>query len=676
MDSVEANRPTPAGGRAETATERDPVEPARAEDALLRANERLAFAQRAARAGVWDWDITTNQVTWSPEFSELYGMSPETPASFDGWRAALHPDDRQRAEACIRQALQERTRLVNEYRILLPGGGTRWIEALGDTSYDAEGRPLRMTGICLDITERKETAERLHDSHALLVDLARLVPGVIYQYRLYPDGRSRFPYASPGMLDIYELSPEEVRDDATPVFGRLHPDDAAFVSEAIYESARTLETFYCQFRVVLPRQGLRWRWSQAHPVRTPDGGTLWHGIILDITDRVQAEAEKAALQVQLQQAQKMESVGRLAGGVAHDFNNMLGVILGHTELMLAEVSPGSALHESLLEVHNASSRSSNLTRQLLAFARRQPIAPQVLDINDTVTRMVAMLKRLVGEDVRLEWCPEPGAWPIRVDPSQVDQLLANLCVNARDAMAGPGRVGISVTNTRVDPATAASRAGVLAGDYVRIAVSDDGNGMDADTLAHLFEPFFTTKAFGQGTGLGLATVYGIVEQNRGFIDVDSAPGRGTTIAVHLPRHTGDSARVEPAVRPARVSRGEETILVVEDEAALLGMITLVLERLGYKVLTATSAADAVRVAMATPEIRLLVTDVVMPDVNGRELAHRVAAVRPGVRVLFMSGYTADVISRQGVVDEGLTFIQKPFSIDALSRTVREILDRP
>jgi PAS domain S-box-containing protein/putative nucleotidyltransferase with HDIG domain len=249
------------------------------------------LAQRASGTGVWDWDMVTGTLTWSPEFLELFGLPPDAEASFDHWRAALHPEDREAAERRIGEAVEERVALRNVYRIVRPEDDERWIETFGETHYDESGTPLRMVGTCVDITERKRAEEKVAQSHDLLEKLARLVPGVVYQYRLYPDGRSAFPYASPGMNDIYEVTPDEVREDATAVFGRLHPDDYQRVSDTIQESARTLQTFYCEFRVVLPRQGLRWRWSQAHPERMEDGGTLWHGIISDITDRKRAEEE-------------------------------------------------------------------------------------------------------------------------------------------------------------------------------------------------------------------------------------------------------------------------------------------------------------------------------------------------------------------------------------------------
>jgi two-component system cell cycle sensor histidine kinase/response regulator CckA len=535
-----------------------------------------------------------------------------------------------------------------------------------DVEVSVQSRPAeggRFVAFLRDITERKQVEQELTQSRDLLANLARLVPGVIYQYRLYPDGRSAFPYSSPGMNNIYEVAPEEVREDATPVFGRLHPDDYDRVGATIQESARTLDTFYCEFRVVLPRQGLRWRWSQAQPERTEDGGTLWHGIISDITERKQAEEDKAKLEAQLQQSQRMESVGRLAGGVAHDFNNMLGVILGHTELALEQVDTTQPLHADLAEIQKAAERSADLTRQLLAFARRQTIAPRVLDLNQTIAGMLKMLERLIGEDIDLTWRPWAELWPVRVDPSQVDQILANLCVNARDAIGGVGRVGIETGNSVFDEAYCTDHPGFVPGEYVRLVVGDDGSGMERETLAHLFEPFFTTKDVGEGTGLGLPTVYGIVKQNDGFIDVYSEPGFGTTFAIYLPRHVGGDGHA-----------GADTLLV-EDEPALLNMSRRMLASQGYTVLAAATPGEAGSLAREHPgEIHLLMTDVVMPEMNGRELSENLLSLHPGLKRLFMSGYTADIIAHHGVLDDGVCFIQKPFSIQDLAARVRGVLD--
>lgn len=540
--------------------------------------------------------------------------------------------------------------------------------------YDNEGKLIGVLGVGRDITELKLALEQLDQSRELLVNLANQVPGVIYQYRLYADGRSAFPYSSPGMNDIYEVTPEEVQEDATPVFTRLHPDDYDNIASAIQESARTLRTFYCEFRVILPRQGLRWRWSQAQPERMPDGGTLWHGVILDITDRKLAEEERIKLESQLHQAQKMESVGSLAGGVAHDFNNKLSVILGCTYLAFTESDPFQ--QKNLLEeIRKAAEQSADLTRQLLAFARKQTIVPKVLDLNETVTGMLKMLNRLIGEDIQLTWRPATDLWLLMFDPSQIDQILANLCVNARDSITNGGNITIETSNSSIDVDYCAHNMDAVPGEYVRLVVSDNGCGMDKETLDRIFDPFFTTKETGKGTGLGLATVFGIVKQNNGFINVYSEPGIGTTFSVYLPRHVGTSMQTQQASKEMPASPGHETVLLVEDELAILNMTTMILANQGYTVLSANTTAEAIRLAKEhAGAINLLITDVIMPEMNGKDLADNLKTLNPQLRCLFMSGYTSDAIAHHGVLDEGVEFIQKPFSLPDFATKVRQVLD--
>ncbi len=400
-----------------------------------------------------------------------------------------------------------------------------------------------------------------------------------------------------------------------------------------------------------------------------------NGIGHNITERKQAEEEKAKLEAQLQQAQKLESVGRLAGGVAHDFNNMLGVILGYTEMAMEQVDPAQPLHASLEQIRKAARHSADLTKQLLAFARKQPIAPNVLDLNETVTSTLKMLQLLLGENIHLNWQPKAELWPIKIDPSQVDQILANLCVNARDAITDVGTITIETENNTLDETFRSEHQGSVPGEFVRLAVSDNGCGMDKETLSHIFEPFFTTKRVGEGTGLGLAMVYGIVKQNNGFIYADSEPGSGTTFTIYLPRHTGKVEQKRPADAAAPARRGQETILLVEDEPDILEMTAMMHEKEGYTVLAANTPGEAIRLAREYPgEIHLLMTDVIMPEMNGRELADRISATRPAMKCLFMSGYTADIISSKGVLAKGVRFIQKPFSKKGLSAKVREVLD--
>ena len=406
-----------------------------------------------------------------------------------------------------------------------------------------------------------------------------------------------------------------------------------------------------------------------------EGKQMMISVTQEITEQKKSEAERAKLQAQLLQAQKMESVGRLAGGVAHDFNNMLGVILGRAEMMFLEIKPRDAYYADLQEIYKAARRSADLTRQLLAFARKQTIAPRVLDLNDTVEGMLKMMRRLIGEDIDLVWKPDTNLWPVKVDPAQVDQILANLCVNARDAIAGTGKVTIETETVVLDQAYCTTHPGFEPGHYVMLAVSDDGCGMDKDALAKLFEPFFTTKKVGEGTGLGLATVYGIVKQNNGFINVYSEPEQGTTFRIYLPRiREAVEAKGEPVGET--ITKGSETVLLVEDETAILNLAKAVLEQFGYKVLAAGTPGQAIAMAeQYEGPIHLLVTDVVMPEMNGKELMARIEALRPRIKVLFMSGYTGNVIVHRGILEQDVHFLQKPFSVNSLAGKARMVLDQ-
>lgn len=394
------------------------------------------------------------------------------------------------------------------------------------------------------------------------------------------------------------------------------------------------------------------------------------GIYEDITERKQLKA-------QLIQAQKMEAIGQLAGGVAHDFNNKLGVILGYTELALMHTTPDQPHFQQLQEIHKAAESSAGLTRQLLAFARQQPVTPQVLHLNQNIDDMLQMLRRLIGEDIELVWQPGTSLWPVKVDPTQIDQLLANLSVNARDAISGSGRLTIETANTTIGPADRAAHPYCMPGDYVSFTVSDNGCGMDEATRNKIFEPFFTTKEVGKGTGLGLATVFGIVKQNQGFINVYSQLGQGTTFRVYLPRHTGDPEPIQAETPAIEITKGNESILLVDDDPSIRDIVNMMLETSGYRVVEAASPAEAIELAEKhSGEIRLLITDVIMPEMNGRDLAMHLEPLYPNLKCLFMSGYTATAIAQHGVLDEDVMFIQKPFSLDELNGKVRTALGTP
>ena len=453
----------------------------------------------------------------------------------------------------------------------------------------------------------------------------------------------------------------------------VHPDDREGFERA-WTAALQSSALECEFRVEAGGRSA-WVWAQVEIRRREDGQPASaFGTIQDITERRREETEKERLQAEFLQAQKMESIGRLAGGVAHDFNNMLQVIAGNAELALARIEENGPLRGEIQLIKRAAERSSDLTRQLLAFARRQAISPKVVDLNDGVANMLKMLSRLVSEDIKLVWSPGGGLWKTRIDPAQLDQILANLTVNARDAIEGVGTIFLRTGNEVLGEADCLGTLGAEPGAYVSLAVQDTGCGMGPDVLAHIFEPFFTTKASGKGTGLGLATVFGIARQNGGFVKVSSREGGGSTFTVFLPRLPEGSPDDLQEESPAlRMGHGE-TILVVEDQEDLLTVSQAMLQSLGYTVLPVASPEGALAALGEHARIDLFLLDVVMPKMNGRDLAQRLAILRPGVPVLFMSGYTADVIADRGTLEEGLHLISKPFSLRELSVKVRERLD--
>ena len=524
----------------------------------------------------------------------------------------------------------------------------------------------------LDIAERQRAEEELRRTNASLDSIIENIPNMLF----LKDARDlrfvRFNRAGEELLGLSkaDLIGKNDRD--------LFPGE-----QADFFAQKDREVLQGKVVLDIPEEPLQTRQKGTRilhtrkvPVLDATGKPEYLlGISEDITDRKQAESERVRLQAQLTQAQKMESVGRLAGGVAHDFNNMLGAILGHAEMALEDMPPDHPLHGDLIEILKATKRSADLTRQLLAFARKQTVAPQILDLNTTVASMLQMLRRLIGENINLTWLPAPNLWPIKMDPSQVDQIMANLCVNARAAIAGVGKVTIETGILTFDEAYCAQHAEMVPGEYVRLAVSDNGCGMDRETQSNLFEPFFTTKDVGQGTGLGLSTVYGIVKQNNGFVAVHSEMGHGTTFQVYLPRHAGKLEQLQPQETAEPFALGQETVLLVEDEPAILRTTKAMLERLGYVVLGASTPGEAIRLAEArSGEINLLLTDVVMPEMNGRDLAKNLLSLYPNLKRLFMSGYTDNIIAHHGVLHEGTGFIQKPFTMKDISAKVRKVLD--
>lgn len=368
-------------------------------------------------------------------------------------------------------------------------------------------------------------------------------------------------------------------------------------------------------------------------------------------------------------------MGRLAGGIAHDFNNLIGLVIGYTEMALEDIPLSSPLCPILEEIKNAGHRTAELTRQLLAFARKDAVVPKTIDLNSTIEGMITMLKRLIGENITLNWRPGSELGLVRVDPGQIDQILVNLCINARDAIADLGEISISTSNVAVEEEFQVATENIRKGRYVLITVADSGSGMLPETIEKIFEPFYTTKEQGKGTGLGLATVYGIVKQNNGFIAVDSSVDSGTTFAIFLPRQQLEQQELDDRKKGPQAAHAGETVLLVEDDAAILAMTCTMLERLGYDVLAANTAHDAVtRAENHSGKIGLLLTDVIMPEMNGRDLAERITSIYPDIKILYMSRYTADIISNHGILEEGMNYIQKPFTRKALGSSIIKVLD--
>ncbi len=642
-----------------------------AEDAQRKTEEDLLLATQATNIGIWDWDLIQDILSWNDNMCTLYGIRREDFSGIESWSRALHPDDRDYAEGEVQAAFRGEREYAPEFRIIHSDGTIRYLKASSRTFFDENDKPIRMIGTNYDITELKQKEKTLRQQHSFLRQIIDMVPAIICVKTL----EGPYALANKTLADAYGTTVEMLEGRKDTDFSPTEEESKAFRGDDLKVIVGRETLHIAEEKITYADGSTHWLTTTKIPLSESDGScSKLLAVAMDITERKLAQEEKAILESQLCQAQKMESVGRLAGGVAHDFNNMLGVILGYAELSLIKLDQSHPLLKTLMIIRETALRSADLTQQLLAFARKQTIAPKVLDLNENVTSMLKMLERLIGEDIDLVWVPAADLWPIKMDPSQIDQFLTNLCVNARDAIFDVGKVTIETENNIFDENYCAIHAGFLPGDYVQLAVSDNGIGMDKETTAHIFEPFFTTKNVGKGTGLGLAMVYGIVKQNNGFINVCSEPGEGTTFRIYLPRHLGKTelAQRDGAVVPAM--RGNETILLVEDEQYLREMITMMLEGLGYTVLPAGNSGEAFRLADAhAGKIQLLMTDVVMPVMNGRELANEMIALHSELKCLFMSGYTANVIAHHGVLEEGVHFIPKPFSLDALATKVREAL---
>ena len=597
-------------------------------------------------------------------FCEMTGYS-EKELSVMSYQDITHPDDYDIGANVVKQLIEgtvDKTTL--EKRYVRKNGDIIDVSLSTSLLRDAQGLPSYFFTQVQDVTEHKKNEEFLRESHEKFKSIVDNIGiGVAL---ISPD------------MEILEMNHQmrewfpEHKLDKRPICYRTFNIPPR---EEICEYCPTCKTLedgnvHENTNVKLHADKMRNYRIVSSPLINSQGEvTAAIELVEDITDSMN-------LQAQLIQAQRMESVGRLAGGVAHDYNNISSIIIGFSELVLEEIEQNDPIHDHLIEIITAAKRSTKITRQLLAFARQQTIAPKIIDLNDTIGSMLKMLRRLIGEDIDLVWLPGAEVWPIKIDPSQVDQIMANLCVNARDAIADVGKVTVETKNISFNEEYCADHKGFSPGEYVLLAVSDDGKGIAPEILEKIFEPFFTTKGLGEGTGLGLATVYGIVKQNNGFINVYSEQSEGTTVKIYLTRHAEQAvAANREDILEIPLSCGE-MLLLVEDDGSILKLGKRILEDLGYNVLAANTPNEAIRLAEEhAGEINLLITDVVMPEMNGRQLAGQLQSVFPNLKTLFMSGYTANVIAHRGVLDDGVCFIPKPFSKKNMAVKVREVLDR-
>jgi PAS domain S-box-containing protein len=647
----------------------------RSEAALQSAVLQLERAQELGHVGSWVTYLDgSERVWWSNEACRIFGAQPE--ASTADFFSRVHPDDLARIVGLREAALADERRYELEFRIIRPDGELRWVYAAA-TVVRENGKPIRLEGLVRDISSEKRMLDQLRASEERYRRIVETTREGVWAL----DAESKTTFMNRRMLEMLGYEEQEVLGRCGLDF--VAPEERAHASECLENRKLGLSE---QLEIRLKRKNGTplWVLLEGTPILDESGryvGTL--AMMADITERKRAAAALNASEervrrseAQLRQAQKMEAVGSLAAGVAHDFNNLLSVILSYSEILAQSLSPGDPMRADLEEIRSAGKRASDLTRQLLAFSRQQILQPKLVSLNDIVTGSEKMLRRLVGEDVQLSFVPDEMAGKVYADPGQIEQIIMNLVVNARDAMPEGGMLTIESSNVELDAGYAANHIEVCPGPYVMLAVTDSGSGMDPATQARIFEPFFTTKPKGKGTGLGLSTVFGIVRQSGGHISVYSEVGKGTTFKIYLPRvESTMDLEVRTSATPKNgLLVGSETVLVVEDDSGVRRAVRTILQKYGYQVVEAQNGGEAFLICEQHPEtIDLLVTDVVMPRMNGTELRGRLAHLRPEMKVLFMSGYADRAIVHHGILEAGAAFIQKPVTPDALARKVREVL---
>ena len=636
-----------------------------AHDELLATEARLKEAQTLAHVGSWAWNVADDSEWWSEELYRICGIEPEsfTP-SYRAFMAMVPADERAAVDAIVHKAFSDHQPFQFEHRIVRPDGSVRVLNSHGQVVVDHGGRVVRMSGASQDITARKMDEEIIRRSESRLQTIIDAEPACV-----------KLVSREGILLDMNRAGLEMIGADISgdvrgrPISELIHPEDLERFLE-IHQAAADGRPGRAEFRI----RGLdgRERWVDSHlvPFDAPAGADAEERAVLSVTSDV---TERKRLEDQLRQSQKLEAVGLLAGGIAHDFNNLLTAIGGYTEVVLKTFAEGDARRDDLMEVSKAAERAAALTRRLLAVSRRQVLQPTVLDVNGMVTNVQKLLQRTIPENIEIQPELSPDLDLVRADRGQLEQVVLNLAINAGDAMPRGGRLRLITQTIDVDEASARRRPAMPPGRYVRLTVSDTGTGMAKETQAHIFEPFFTTKTHGKGTGLGLATVYGIVKQSNGFIWVESELGRGTRFEIYLPA-VRDAVEPEiPVIAAPRFAIGSQTILLAEDDGAVRRFARNILANHGYTVLDARDGDEALaRAREHTGAIDLLVTDVVMPGLSGRDLAVRLTAERPDVRVLYTSGYSETMIVRAGI-EPGLKLLPKPFLPADLLQKVGETL---
>jgi PAS domain S-box-containing protein len=592
-------------------------------------------------------------------FAKMFGFDSPKRIIGQPWRIVYAFQNLSKLEPEVRRALAHGGKWSSELSLQRPDGSQ--ISAEMTVALMPDGGTVC---VCRDLSQREEAERARAEAEAKYRTLVEQVNAISYIAEIGINGQ--WHYVSPQVKSILGYTPEEWLGTAHHWAQMIHPDDLSVVQAAEAASERG-EPFQAEFRMKRKDGREVWLNDSGVVVRGSNSHPLMEGIILDITER-------KILETQLQQSRKMEAVGRLAGGIAHDFNNLLTIITGYTDLALSRPTVSLELRSDIERIESASARAAALVRQLLAFSRKQVLQPKTLDLNAIVANMERLMRRLIDDHIEMVTCVQDNVGKVKADPAQIEQVIMNLVVNARDAMPQGGQLLIETSNADLDSGYAADHVPVKPGPYVMLAVSDTGIGMDAGTVAHIFEPFYTTKESGRGTGLGLSTVYGIVKQSGGYIWVYSEPGKGSTFKVYLPRVDEVVEQEMPKELPLVEQRGSEVVLLVEDEEAVRDLVRTILVGQGYEVIVAVDPQHAESIASKLPgEIHLLLTDMVMPGISGRELASRIMASRPGIRVLYMSGYTENVMTSGGMLEHGLAFLQKPFSPAVLVRKIREIL---